>query len=229
MKIGICDDLISEQELIKKYCNHLGYDQIYTYQSGKELLNAKELPDLNLLFLDIEMEEKTGIEVKNVLEIEHPATFIVFCTTHRESMPDAFGRNVINFISKPCSERAVEQSINRAAYLGRDFYRVRLDEKKTVLCKDIMYLHSEQKYTIFYMTDGQTITVRKPIKEWKTDLAPLGFCLISRSSIINMKYYRKTEKRQALLTGNVTLPVSRTCLSKLAEAYDAYILEFMHT
>ena len=157
MKIGICDDLISEQELIKKYCNHLGYDQIYTYQSGKELLNAKELPDLNLLFLDIEMEEKT------------------------------------------------------------------------VLCKDILYLHSEQKYTIFYMTDGQTITVRKPIKEWKTDLAPLGFCLISRSSIINLKYYRKTEKRQALLTGNVTLPVSRTCLSKLAEAYDAYILEFMHT
>lgn len=226
MKIGICDDQSEERNLLKKYCHHLGYQNINTYSSGDELLSASELTSLDLVFLDIEMNGISGIEVKKQLEQLSPTTLIVFSTTHQELMPDAFGRNVIFFLTKPIAEHAVEQCIKQAAYFTKDFYPVVIDKNVTLACRDILYLQAEQKYTNIYTEDGTTYLTRKALREWKEELSELGFCAISRSAIINLKYYTKlTEKNKKVLMQNgVTIPISRHYQSVLRKELDAFML-----
>lgn len=226
MKIGICDDQSEERNLLKKYCHHLGYQNINTYSSGDELLSTPELTSLDLVFLDIEMNGISGIEVKKQLEQLSPTTLIVFSTTHQELMPDAFGRNVIFFLTKPIAEHAVEQCIKQAAYFTKDFYPVVVDKNVTLTCRDILYLQAEQKYTNIYTEDGTTYLTRKALREWKEELSELGFCAISRSAIINLKYYTKlTEKNKKVLMQNgVTIPISRHYQSVLRKELDAFML-----
>lgn len=222
MKIGICDDQFSEREQIKTICSTLGYSDILLFSSGEALFESTYLPAINLLFLDIELDGISGIEIKNQLELSNPATFIVFITTHQELMPDAFGHNVLSFLTKPLSEHSVIRCIKKAAYLMKDFYKVVINTNTTLLCKNILYLHSEQKYTVFYTTNGETYVTKKSLKEWKTELENLGFCPVSRSTIINLKHFKMIEENRVFLSPNISLPVSRRYMQLLKEKSVSY-------
>ncbi len=224
MKIGICDDNEMEREQLKKFCLKAGYDDTVFFSSGEELLEYEELTSLNLLFLDIEMEGPNGIEIKNNLWRLSPFTRIAFCTTHQEMMADAFGQNVISFLNKPLSGHLVARCIKRAAFLIKDFSPISINEKTLVPCNDILYLQSEQKYTIFHMRDGETVSSRKTLKEWTKELETFDFCAVSRSALINLKHYKKTENKQVLLHGGISLPLSRRFVRPLEKAFDTYML-----
>lgn len=227
MKIGICDDLAEEREHIKKYCENLGYTDISLYSSGEELLESPELESLNLLFLDIELNGIDGIRIKNTLEFSNPSIFVVFSTAHHELMPDAFGRNVISFLKKPYSESSIADCIKKVTYFNRQFYPITIEKEITIPCKDILYVHTEQKYSIFYTTDKKSYSSRKPLKEWVDILEEFGFCRISRSTIINFKYCKQIEENHVFLFEDISLPVSRRYLQSLRKKYINYILHKM--
>ncbi len=226
MKIGICDDQPKERKRLIQLCQHLGYQDTYAYSSGEELLKSPELTSLTLVFLDIELNERNGITIKKKLERLSPTTLIVFCSTHQELMPDAFGRNVIFFLTKPLTEHAVEQCLEQAVYITKDFYPIVADQGVTLACRDVVCLQAEQKYSVIYTEDGTTYLSRKALREWTEELGELGFCAISRSSIINLKYYKKliNGNRKVLMQNGVTLPISRHYHSILREQRNIFIL-----
>lgn len=224
MKIGICDDDKKEREHVEALCHSLGYEETCSYTSGEELLRSPELSSLTLLFLDIEMGDINGIQIKDRLEHTSPATLIVFCTSHSELMEGAFGRNVIYFLTKPLSGHSVQIALNKASFFTKDFYRLRINQDTSLLCQNILYLHTEQKYTVFYTMDGTTASSRKSLKSWIEELDLLGFCPVSRSTVINLKYYTKTDEKHVYLCHDTILSVSRRYLPKLKERHDAYML-----
>ena len=73
LKIAICDDdeyfLKKERALIKKYLEKNEYDyEIFTYTSGKKLLEEKEkITEYQIIFLDINMEEIDGMKTAEVI------------------------------------------------------------------------------------------------------------------------------------------------------------------
>lgn len=225
MKIGICDDIAEEREHIETLCHELGYSDLYLYASGEELLNSPELPSLTLLFLDIEMDGISGIEIKNKLELS--TTFIVFCTTHQDKINSAFGRNVIFFLTKPLTKDAVNSVIRKAAFLSRDFFQIRLEDSDSIACRDILYLKTEQKYTVFHTIDKGNFSSRKPMKSWASELSELGFCPVSRSAVINLKYYQRQDKNLIFLRDGITIPISRRYLQLLKEANNSYAQHLM--
>ena len=62
MRIGICDDEKEIQELIEeKVRKHCPEEEIVIFSSGEELLAAEPTPDL--VFLDIRMDGKNGVQM----------------------------------------------------------------------------------------------------------------------------------------------------------------------
>lgn len=222
MKIAICDRHIGERKILEKYCQNMGYKNIFQYSSGEDLLASPNLSTINLLFLDIELMGMSGIQVKTKLEQSNSCTFIVFCTHRQDLMQDAFGHNVISFLKKPCSKHSVENCVKKAAHLIRELYLVTIDKTTAIPCRDIIYLHAEHKYTVIYTKKGETYFTRKPMKDWAMELDKFGFCPISRSFIINLQYYIKIKNKQTVLCDNISLPISRRYLPVLEEKYAIY-------
>lgn len=224
MKIAICDDISSERTKIKNYCEALGFKNISLFSSGEELLAESDLTSFELIFLDIEMGEQSGIDVKNSLEHMSPSTSIVFTTTHEELMPDAFGRNVISFLTKPFTERSIKQCIKKAASFSKEFFPIEIDENIMLPCREILYLQSEHKHTIFHTAGDKTYSSRVPLKAWIERLNKYDFSPISRQAAINLKYYGTIKEKQVLLSDGTRLPVSRRHIPVLEKNFKTYML-----
>ncbi|RKI39645.1 DNA-binding response regulator [bacterium D16-51] len=224
MKIGICDDILSEREVLKECCLSLGYKSIFLYESGEALLESSDIKTLDALLLDIEMDKINGIKVKELLEKADTFTYIIFITNHCEYMPQAFGKNVISFLQKPVTIHEIECCLNKAAYLKKDYFLIAIDDKISIRCKDILYLCVEQKYTICYSLDGNSFSTRKPLYEFEKELADLGFCMVHRSYIINLKYVQKIKKHDIILSTGQTFPVSRRYYQHVTESFHSYTI-----
>lgn len=224
MKIGICDDDIQTRFFLKNCCEKSDDHDIFLFSSGEELFQFEDLKDLNLLFLDIEMPGMDGISIKNQFEHFFSNTYIIFCTTHTEVMSDAFGKNVLSFLTKPFSEQTVLDCIKKVAFLSKKFHPIHINESVFVPCKDILYLHSEQKYTLFYTCDRQKLYSHKSLSEWTKELVSFDFSSISRSCSINMNYFISIKGRDVLLEYGIKLPISRRYLSSFKKNYEEYLL-----
>lgn len=222
LKIGIYENNNIIREQIKTYCQKLGYNNIITYHSGKELLKSKELSSLNLLFFDCETNHLNSIKIKNSIEILSPSTLIICLIAHSVFMADAFGKNVICCLQKPVSEYDVANCLDKATGFQREIYPISIDSKISVCCNDITYLHSEEKYTVFYTPEGNTFTSYKSLNIWEDILLGFGFCRIHRSYLINLKYVISIKQKSITLSTGEVLPISRRYFPQTAAGYKNY-------
>lgn len=102
MKILICDDSLHDVEEMKKLCHT--YLEEYAFEGNVIGITSPiylEQYDMDVLILDIQMPTISGIEVKEKLMYAPSSPLIIFATNYAEAMKDAYGSNVIGFLTKP--------------------------------------------------------------------------------------------------------------------------------
>ena len=137
MKIVICDDREFEIEILKKLCEeyvseHIPEAEIVCTANPGRI--AAEDPDI--LILDIEMPEKSGIEIKNELT-EGDRPLIIFATAYFEFMKDAFGRNVIGYMEKPVKKYEFNNYMKAAVNILSLETVIHIDSETEVKSKDV--------------------------------------------------------------------------------------------
>lgn len=224
MNIAICDDSLLDQQIIKQYCEDAGEHNITLFSSGEVFLNNAETFDL--LFLDIEMKNLDGIDVMHSFELKHSNMLIVFCTSHQEKSIETHGKNVINFLTKPVTAVEISNCINKARKLFNQFFIITVGDKG-LLCGDILYIHVESPYTVFYTKNGKTYFSSNPLQKWIDELQDLPFHRISRSCLVNFQNTLDITKNRLLLCSGKCLPISRRLVTFVADAYKTYHREQM--
>ena len=191
MRIAICDDeSIYRDDLINHLKAAFGGQllQIQCYDSGETLLSCDEEADF--LFLDIEMKEIDGIAVKDLLEKNKSMTKIIFLTSHRERMAEAFGLNVIGFLEKPLETSAFEALVKKMKDMSFQ-EMVEWSEGGENYCipmSKIRYVEAQDKYTALYTLQDKYL-VRRTVKEWEQILPETSFCRVNRSYLIHFDLY----------------------------------------
>ena len=233
--IAICDDDTRICNVLNEYVNkYFGESkkeiELKIFNSGEKLLKElgeKEI-EVNLLFLDIEMPGRNGIEVKKVLETDKHVEKILFVTSHQEIMQEAFGMKVVGFVDKPFKEETIVK------WIGKVYkeYSNRKSESKKVIeiggesfkATDIKYIRSEGNYIICRMEDDTESNALRsaiaPVLEQLDD----AFKRIHRSYVINLKYVEKVRYKGVTMVGGEVLPIGRQYIDETKKAYDEYIL-----
>jgi len=221
MKIGICDDNITERDYLASCCKELGYDNIDLYISREDYLERNTAPDI--LFLDIELKDANGLDIRNLLDKADSHTYIVFYTTHSELMADTFGRNVIGFLHKPASIRQVQRYLKKASYYHNEFPDIILENEKFP-SSELIYIEADGVYTLLHISNNDVHSSRKPIRDWATELEAHSFFQIHRSYIINLCHIQSILNREIKLSCGQSLPVSRNRRKEFQTAYQKYLL-----
>lgn len=117
MQIVICDDERKMQEIlrnkIEKICRETGMEhQIQCCSSGEEVLAAKDAPDL--LFLDIQMPDRDGMDVAQELRRRRWGTILIFVTALSEYVYDAFDVGAFHYLVKPFTDAKLFQVFEKA-------------------------------------------------------------------------------------------------------------------
>ena len=190
------------------------------FASAEEALQAsdKQLPDV--MFLDIDMPEMTGLELRNKL---HHVPACIFITAYPEYALDSFDANALDFLVKPIRAERFETAMNRLQYFLDIYYKAeKLDHsfnEESLLIKDghehikiqfydIIYLEALKDYTGI-ITEKKKYCVLTPLGNLLKEKAFQSFIRIHRSYAVQKQYIRKLTPK-SIMVNNVLLPVGRS-------------------
>ncbi|MEI3611271.1 response regulator [Pseudogracilibacillus sp. SO30301A] len=113
MKIILVDDEALALEFLELQINKIMDAEItkFTYLDPKE--HKKVIQDSDLVFLDIEMPGRNGLELADKIVETNPHLQIVFITAFNEYAVEAFELNALDYILKPVQVARLEKTFER--------------------------------------------------------------------------------------------------------------------
>lgn len=226
ISVGICDDttywreqiveMVSDYQ-IKKQLNVC----VKQYESAEEYIKAQD--DIDVLFLDIEMNGMSGIELKDILIENKRNEMIVFMTNFDMYIREAFGKNVCGFIDKPVSKEKVFSILDKIAEEKKENADCQLAAELHVALKEIQYIKSNDKYVEIHTEDG-VVPGYISLKECENILPSKMFIRVSRFYIINYAAIKNVEGAIEMSDGQ-KIKISRGKIKQIKKQYVDYLMD----
>ncbi len=120
MKILVCDDSIVSRKKLKDYIMTLGCQEVIEASNGEEAITLYNSSKPDLVFMDIVMPKKDGIEsVREIVEC-YPEAKVVMASSvgTMASLRDAIKAGAYDFLQKPLDTEQVKKIITSLAEGG---------------------------------------------------------------------------------------------------------------
>ena len=204
----------------------------------------QQQPDIDLLFLDIEMPGLNGFDL--LRELNKVSFDVVFVTAYNQYAVNAFKYSAFDYLLKPIDDSDLEQCLDRwmtkkhegvderqIALLSELFQQKTSTYKKLALptndglefvqIDQIMRCQSDSNYTHFYFADGSNLLICRTLKDVEHTLNPHGFIRIHQSHLINPKFMQKLMKHDGgylVMTDHTQLRISKDKKNLVASAFN---------
>lgn len=217
----IVDDEPPAIRVLQKYAEQLpDLECVATTQKSIEALQLVETFKPDILFLDIQMPELTGIQLSTLLKDK---VKIVFTTAYAQFALEGFELNVVDYLLKPISFDRFIKSVDKVRNqvqsqipkekpsVEEDFFFVKTDGKnrfRKLHLSEIFYLESIKNYVVIHTADDQIITYNT-LKYFEESLPESQFVKIHKSYLVSLHKIEKTDTNEVWILGK-NLPLSDT-------------------
>lgn len=196
LKALIVDDEPLAREILEGYIEKI--PEINLISSCDNAIAANEIlqsNEIDLVFLDIQMPQMTGIQLMRTLQ--NPPK-VVFTTAYAEYAVDGFELDAVDYLLKPISFERFMKAINKVKSLSGgqssspeadegDYFFVKADKKLVKInYDDILYIEGLKDYVIIKKEVGRVIALQT-MKSLESKLPSNRFKRIHRSYIVNTK------------------------------------------
>jgi len=196
-----------------------GLNLLKTFDSGLEAMSwLKENPP-DLIFLDIQMEQLTGIQFLEVTDLN---TRIIITSAYNEYAIKGFELNVTDYLLKPFSfqrfikavdkvmqyysdrKEAIKTNVNdsRFLFVKTEYRYERID------IEDILYIEGMKDYLRIICSDKKIMTLQS-FSKIEESLPANKFCRVHKSYMIALDKIRSVE-RGVVIIADKRIPVSNT-------------------
>ena len=207
IRVLIADDNEAMRQIERKIIEKVeGFDLVGEARDGLECIQLVEKLRPQIVFLDVEMPGKTGVEAARVIQDMDPSIILIFATAHDQYMGDAFEVYAFDYLVKPFKVSRVVQTLERARdrlHPERDEAplphtapkppaaggRMMLHHREGVTflnMQDIVLVQREDRATVIYTNGGCRYVTGDSLAETEARLDPNVFFRSHKSYIINL-------------------------------------------
>lgn len=225
LKCVIIDDEPLAIELIKQYVEKFpSLEVTQTFLNaiaGVEYLRSGET---DLLFLDIQMPDITGLQLLRSL---NKPPMVIFTTAYSQFALNAFELDVLDYLLKPVEfdrfEKAVGKAFNyykfkngianvitESIYVRSEYQMVKVELDK------VEYIESLDDYIKIHFTDKSTVMTLMSLKKLQEKLTYDKFIRVHRSYLVNLSKIKTIVNRKIQLS-HIEIPVGDTYAKQLNE------------
>ncbi|MEM7367409.1 MAG: LytTR family DNA-binding domain-containing protein [Bacteroidota bacterium] len=220
----IVDDERPALSLLTAYIAKLPQlELVQSCESGTDALHVLQSTPIDILFLDIQMPDLTGLELLQTL----PRTpQVVMTTAYRDYAVEGFALNVTDYLVKPFSFDRFVQAVNRAieqhglvqqsgrppesgeaeAQVAGDHFFVRTGHRiKKVRYQEVHYVESMREYVRIH-AENKRYMVHQTMSSMEKRLSMYGFIRVHRSFLVNLEYLDSLQGNRIFI-GETEIPI----------------------
>jgi DNA-binding LytR/AlgR family response regulator len=219
MKCLIVDDNKMARMALKQLVTQVqSLELVAECSNAMEAYNYLNAIPIDLLFLDIEMPEMSGIELIKKLGNKRP--LIIFTTAKKDYAAEAFELNVVDYLVKPITLRRLMQAVEKAnEALESNREEVKVEEQgfvfvkdngvlKRISIEDIMFLEAMGDYVKVH-TPQKFHVVHATLKSIEEKVPTSKFVRVHRSYIVAINKIDFIQEG-TITIGKTTIPVADT-------------------
>lgn len=228
-KCIIIDDTEIDRLMVASYVSKFSsFEIVGVFADARKAVEAIENNKVDILFLDIDMPNISGIELrKKALEIP----VCVYITSHPEYAVESFELEALDYIVKPVTSLRFMQTIkriedymnikNKASLFeatvgaGSIFIKEGTVETKVNVC-DVLYLEALKNYTIVN-TKVSKHRVLLNIGMLLKDDNFKSFIRVHRGYAVQKHFIERIASQEVILNDNFSIPVGRSYKENLNE------------
>lgn len=207
--------------VIKQFCERRGDLELITFSEPSIGLEEIRRLKPDLVFLDIEMNSISGLDIAHILPYE---CCFIFTTAHAQYALNGFELDAVDFLHKPFAYKRFEKAVNKAirrmkAHNSRIPENIVVKQEYSnisIPLSDILYIEAMENYTkIFRLSGGYTLS-HTSLKNIQELLPQNTFLRIHRSYIIALDKVEQFSKREIKLKGYPkSIPIGRLYTAKI--------------
>ncbi len=209
IKVLIADDEAGMRLILRKRIEKTaGFCVVGEAETGRETLSLYDRLRPDVVFLDVDMPERTGVECARMIQDRDPACILIFATAHEEYMGDAFEVYAFDYLVKPFKLERLDRTLARVKEI-RDKQRAAEMPKPAIVrnaagrlmlkhrdgvsflsMNDIVLIQREDRATVLYAAGGRRYVAGETLSETEARLDPDVFFRCHKSYIINLSRIR---------------------------------------
>lgn len=196
-----------------------------TFDNGLDAMLYMEKNTPDLVFLDVNMPEMSGLEIARQLPRR---TMVVFVTSYQEHALDAFQLNAIDYLLKPFHKERFYETINKAIRHQKNLET--LEKSRNILTDDHVVIKDGNRYVkvniwdIIYLeafdcyvkihTQQKTLVTHGNLKTFSKVLDNNFFIRVHKSYLVSLNYMQYFSRTKIHLTQGTEIPLGRSYLEK---------------
>lgn len=216
MRCLIVDDEFLARELLAGYGAKIpGMEVLGTFSGPLDALPLLHEGKVDLLFLDIQMPQMTGLEFIKTLNRK---PFVVLTTAYSEYALEAFSLDVVDYLVKPIAFPRFLQAVNKVqGFLQKpealsthstsspkqpsDHILVKTSHKTVRLpLSELLLIEGQKEYVCFYSHDQQLMML-EALKNLEESLPKDRFIRVHKSYIVSLKAIKSLEGNELTIEG----------------------------
>jgi two-component system, LytTR family, response regulator len=165
--------------------------------SASTAIEEIELLQPDILFLDVEMPEMTGLDL--LKHFPERKFHVIFTTAHEKYALPALKAAATDYLVKPLSPQDVYEALQKCAERKLPtegnkttaVHKISITTSHEMLLvnvNDIVRIEANNNYSHFYFTNRPKVIVSKTLKEFEEQLTTHNFYRVHQSHLINLQY-----------------------------------------
>lgn len=207
------DEPLAAQKL-QLFLQKLGMrpEEITLFGNGLSLVETLRKGSVpQLLFLDIQMPEMTGLEVLAELQQRYgeEGPRVIITSAYDQYAIDGFNFGVTDYLLKPYTLDRLRQALGKVRVEPTIDIRI-AGRTERIKVSDIVCLEADKDYTIITLTDNRRLTTLGTLTSFEQQLPERDFTRVQRSYIVSLSQIRSYSAQTVTLSTGLEVPIGRT-------------------
>lgn len=232
IKCLIVDDEPIARKIVQEFVEELDWlELIGQAESPLKAINLMAQNSVDLLFLDIEMPQMSGLEL--LKNLNNPPE-VILTTAYPHYALDGFDLNVLDYILKPISiERFLKAALKAKAFFEQKnktsspeatYFFIKCDGKtERIELRELLYVKALENYIVIQTTQKKYITYLT-MKGLEDYLPANQFVKIHKSYLVPIAKIDRIEGNEVQI-GQETLPLSRNLRADVLQRIDKKLVK----
>lgn len=215
MKCIIIDDEPLAINLLESYVSKIeDLELIGAFNNPLDALKLLRESSVDLLFLDIQMPEITGVEFKKII---NPDIKVIFTTAYSEYALESYDLNAVDYLLKPITfqrflqaiEKVQEKNITVSEEATVDYLFVKTEYRhQKLFFSNILFFKGLSDYVAIQTKDGKVLTLQN-MKDFAQILPKNKFIRVHKSYIVSLEHIEFIERNRIVIDGEY-IPIGAT-------------------